>query len=259
MSRKYVTFCLLWLLFGVDGIWTLRQVNTDKKNGNDTETGSMTPYPSELKTQGATFLVFCKDSDPVGQIPMMMDWTRTFPFEIIYSCSDNVPFEVDVDTSSPAAVLDFDPLLMRLPCDTSNQTHMAAKNSTGNSLRGKSETRGSRVTVNTQLFSRKFNLTLTSELIGIGSIDFKLRQSEDISQQGDILKTVAVKVLVVRQIGFMDTLFVVCLYVLEIMEMLVFGSQLDLDVVKHTLKKPIPPLIGLSCQYLAMPLVRHLT
>ncbi|KAL4234088.1 hypothetical protein ACF0H5_005741 [Mactra antiquata] len=94
--------------------------------------------------------------------------------------------------------------------------------------------------------------TFYSDLHDKNNLDpFSTGNNSDIGTSG----LVNFDVIVIRDMHLVDIMFVVTVYVVEILEMITFGSQLDFDVVTHTLKKPVPLLIGLGCQYVAMPLI----
>ena len=101
---------------------------------------------------------------------------------------------------------------------------------------------------------KQFNLTLQSGIIGVSNIVFELNDVE-VNDSYEINGTAKINVLVAREISAIDTVFLITVYFLEILEMLTFGTQLDFNIITETLKTPIPPLIGLLCQYICMPLV----
>lgn len=105
----------------------------------------------------------------------------------------------------------------------------------------------------TMTMQKSIYLTLDSHMIGTSSLIFEV-----IDLESDTLSTnisAKIDVVVIRNLLAIDIAFLVTVYVLEILEMLTFGTQLDLDTVRHTLKTPLPLVIGLLCQYLGMPLV----
>ncbi|BFZ12739.1 hypothetical protein BsWGS_15778 [Bradybaena similaris] len=55
-----------------------------------------------------------------------------------------------------------------------------------------------------------------------------------------------------------DEVFRVVLYVVIVLATAGMGVKVDFLIIKHTLKKPIAPIIGLCCQYLGMPLIAFL-
>ncbi|XP_052818327.1 ileal sodium/bile acid cotransporter-like [Mya arenaria] len=110
-------------------------------------------------------------------------------------------------------------------------------------------------------------LTLYSDKIGITDIDIDISLSEAINdtsanstrpfnEDGLELRSY-LEIYVIRDLQIIDVIFMVTVYVLEIAEMLTFGTQLDVDVIRKTLKKPLPVFLGLACQYAGMPLIAY--
>merc|ERR1719351_245025 len=63
------------------------------------------------------------------------------------------------------------------------------------------------------------------------------------------------KVAVVRKKTIQSKLFSYSVAILVSLAYINMGCAMDVQVVKQTLRKPIGPLIGLACQYIAMPLI----
>ena len=53
----------------------------------------------------------------------------------------------------------------------------------------------------------------------------------------------------------LNTIFIVVLTILIVIANALMGCELNLEVVKETLKKPVAPAIGLICQFVLMPMV----
>ena len=62
-------------------------------------------------------------------------------------------------------------------------------------------------------------------------------------------------VSVVNGNKILQTIFVVVLTVLIVVANALMGCELNLDIVRDTLRRPIAPAIGLACQFVLMPLV----
>lgn len=62
-------------------------------------------------------------------------------------------------------------------------------------------------------------------------------------------------VAVVRKKTIQSKLFSYSVAILVSLAYINMGCAMDLAVVKQTLRKPIGPLIGFACQYIAMPLI----
>ena len=62
-------------------------------------------------------------------------------------------------------------------------------------------------------------------------------------------------VAVVRKKTIQSKLFSYSVAVLVSLAYINMGCAMDLQVVKQTMRKPIGPLIGFACQYIAMPLI----
>ena len=62
-------------------------------------------------------------------------------------------------------------------------------------------------------------------------------------------------VAVVRKKTIQSKLFSYSVAILVSLAYINMGCAMDLQVVKQTLRKPIGPLIGFACQYVAMPLI----
>ncbi|CAG5126670.1 unnamed protein product [Candidula unifasciata] len=55
-----------------------------------------------------------------------------------------------------------------------------------------------------------------------------------------------------------DEVFRVVLYVVIVLATAGMGVKVDFFIIKHTLRKPVAPIIGLGCQYICMPLIAYL-
>lgn len=60
---------------------------------------------------------------------------------------------------------------------------------------------------------------------------------------------------VVRKERFVDHLFIGVIVIIIVLANVGMGCKIDLTVIKEVIRRPIPPGIGLFCQYIIMPLV----
>ena len=67
-----------------------------------------------------------------------------------------------------------------------------------------------------------------------------------------------VKVIVIRKVRTIDTIFTVSVALLVSILYINFGCAIDWDVCKKTIRRPVGPLIGCLCQFILMPLVNNI-
>uniref|UniRef100_A0A0N5AHU2 Ileal sodium/bile acid cotransporter n=1 Tax=Syphacia muris TaxID=451379 RepID=A0A0N5AHU2_9BILA len=112
------------------------------------------------------------------------------------------------------------------------------------------------------------NFTVYGKLLGKTKVCVNLHLSDDILDPTDISNkelsldcvngSNGFSVWVVQPTGrVVNHIFLSTLIVLIITANFLMGCELDLDLVLETLKKPIPPLIGLCSQFIAMPLLAY--
>ncbi|XP_062596484.1 ileal sodium/bile acid cotransporter-like [Saccostrea cucullata] len=101
------------------------------------------------------------------------------------------------------------------------------------------------------------NLTfnLYGELIGRTFLAFELRKLGNMQNNLSVEDYSTYHVVVFRKMGVLDTIFRVVIYIFLVFVTLAFGCKLDLGVVKENLRRPVAPAIGISCQYILMPLI----
>lgn len=195
--------------------------------------------------------VFEKAEDlDIKEVKVFMDERIDLKFVLIIGCRRSSTINVEVSSPEHPAVLRIvGTTKMNFTCENSDNDD------------GSDENRRQIV------IHKEVMVTLQSGNIGVSYIVFEildgdavydsdiesLLNDENNSTVTDI--RAKVDVYVTRDMYLIDIVFVVTVYTVEILEMLTFGTQLDFDVVIHTLKKPAPLLIGLSCQYVGMPLV----
>ncbi|CAG0897276.1 unnamed protein product [Darwinula stevensoni] len=74
-------------------------------------------------------------------------------------------------------------------------------------------------------------------------------------QTGSVVAEEVVKVTILRQIRIIDRIFMIVLTCMVVVNNVNMGCQLDLNVIKETLKRPIGPAVGFFSQFTVMPLV----
>ena len=128
------------------------------------------------------------------------------------------------------------------------------------------------------------NMTLQGGLIGVSQLNFRLYsvQSDKSSETNEkeslqrfksvlyipdhtwqtvnyqnltLLKTVTIEVLVIRTPKAIDVVFLILIYLMEIIQMVALGSLVEVEDFKKTLKRPLPTIAGLVSQYIIMTLV----
>ena len=102
---------------------------------------------------------------------------------------------------------------------------------------------------------RQILISIRGENLGRTTLAFYLHGSPDPRVSPSRIVHSGYKVGVVRVPRAVDTIFTVGIAVMVSVLTLGMGCSLDITVVWSTLKKPISPAIGFSCQYLIMPLV----
>lgn len=104
------------------------------------------------------------------------------------------------------------------------------------------------------------SFNLTARFLGYTKIAVKLWAQVSAPSGGQSVQLVgeseAGRVAVTRAQRPIDKAFVYTVAILIALAFVNMGCTLDLSIVKATLKRPIGPLIGFSCQYIFMPLVR---
>lgn len=93
---------------------------------------------------------------------------------------------------------------------------------------------------------------LTGEFLGFTKVKAKLVTGE---KGAKLPEDAVLPVAVVRKKTIQSKLFSYSVAILVSLAYINMGCAMDLAVVKQTLRKPIGPLIGFACQYIAMPLI----
>jgi len=97
---------------------------------------------------------------------------------------------------------------------------------------------------------------LTGEFLGFTKVKAKIVAGESTKGAEHELPADAVlPVAVVRKKTIQSKLFSYSVAILVSLAYINMGCAMDLQVVKQTMRKPIGPLIGFACQYVAMPLI----
>jgi sodium/bile acid cotransporter 3/5 len=99
--------------------------------------------------------------------------------------------------------------------------------------------------------SKNYSFNITAKSIGRSSIKWTLNYINDdrIIAEGNYFSSVIHKDNGIR------TIFTIVLTILVMINNVNMGCQLNLDVIKKVLKKPVSPAIGFMSQFLFMPLV----
>ena len=101
-----------------------------------------------------------------------------------------------------------------------------------------------------------FDVTINSGVIGQALLEFSLNEV-DVNNLTSVTLSQTYDVIVIRKLRPVDTIFRLVVYCVQILVLTGFGAELDFQIVKDTLRKPVAPAIGFCCQYLMMPLVGH--
>jgi sodium/bile acid cotransporter 3/5 len=103
--------------------------------------------------------------------------------------------------------------------------------------------------------SKNYSFNIEAKSIGRLSIEWTLNyvNNDRIRAKGNYFSSVIHKDNGIRTIF---TIFTTVLTILMIINYINMGCQLNLDVIKKVLKKPVSPAIGFMSQFLFMPLVR---
>ena len=101
-----------------------------------------------------------------------------------------------------------------------------------------------------------FDVTINSGVIGQALLEFSLNEV-DVNNLTSVTLSQTYDVIVIRKLRPVDTIFRLVVYCVQILVLTGFGAELDFQIVKNTLRKPVAPAIGFCCQYLMMPLVSH--
>jgi len=94
---------------------------------------------------------------------------------------------------------------------------------------------------------------ITGEFLGFTLVKAKVVSAAASTDENQPEKSM--KVAVVRKKTIQSKLFSYSVAILVSLAYINMGCAMDVQVVKQTLRKPIGPLIGFCCQYIAMPLI----
>ena len=112
---------------------------------------------------------------------------------------------------------------------------------------------GKELVVDLQAFGEAGNwstmFNITGEFLGFTKVHAKVMASNV------TLTEASQPVAVIRKKTIQSKLFAYSVATLVSLAYINMGCAMDLQVVKETLKRPIGPLIGIVCQYIAMPLI----
>merc|ERR1719495_3075720 len=97
---------------------------------------------------------------------------------------------------------------------------------------------------------------LTGEFLGFTKVKAKIVAAQlPKGGEHELPAEKSMKVAVVRKKTIQSKLFSYSVAILVSLAYINMGCAMDVQVVKQTLRKPIGPLIGFCCQYIAMPLI----
>ena len=97
------------------------------------------------------------------------------------------------------------------------------------------------------------NITIKGYFIGKTTLTFNLYRDGDKTEVTEV-KT-GYQVSVTRTTRLLTQIFVITAAIQMVLLNIAFGCGMNLGMVKAILRKPIGPIIGLSCQFIVMPLV----
>ena len=97
------------------------------------------------------------------------------------------------------------------------------------------------------------NITIKGYFIGKTTLTFNLYRDGDKTEVTEV-KT-GYQVSVTRTTRLLTQIFVITAAIQMVLLNIAFGCGMNLGMVKGILRKPIGPIIGLSCQFVVMPLV----
>lgn len=98
------------------------------------------------------------------------------------------------------------------------------------------------------------NFTVRGEFLGKTKVKIK---SFGKSNRKLDEKDLEIKVIVKNR--RLTNIFIIIVAILIIILNFGFGCKLEITIIKEILKKPIPPLIGILCQFILMPIVSSIT
>lgn len=103
------------------------------------------------------------------------------------------------------------------------------------------------LSASTNFVNRSLSLPLSIDQIGDSYIIARAvgGQIDDVA--------VGVRMLVLRKGGIADLLFRIGLILLLILATFFMGCEVEIDIIKSHLRRPIGPLLGFLCQFLVMP------
>jgi len=96
-------------------------------------------------------------------------------------------------------------------------------------------------------------LTVDARLLGATTIDITIRYETNSGVIDENYYEAKVPLSVQRIRTIIDILFDYAMKLSLIMSTAVFGCELDVKIMKHYIKNPLGPLIGIACQYCIMP------
>ncbi|CAG0884570.1 unnamed protein product [Darwinula stevensoni] len=100
------------------------------------------------------------------------------------------------------------------------------------------------------------NISFKLEALFLGYTTVELIVSD--AKEGNVSKTEPLSVEVIRKHSVLDRVFIYSIIGLLSLAYINMGCALDLQVIKHTLRHPIGPVVGLIAQYIYMPLMAYL-
>ncbi|VDL58400.1 unnamed protein product [Hymenolepis diminuta] len=103
--------------------------------------------------------------------------------------------------------------------------------------------------VSTNFVNQSLSLPLSIDQIGDSYIVTRavFGKNDDVA--------VGVRMLVLRKSGIADLLFRIGLILLLILATFFMGCEVEIDIIKSYLRRPVGPLLGFLCQFLVMPSV----
>ncbi|VDM02829.1 unnamed protein product [Schistocephalus solidus] len=99
-----------------------------------------------------------------------------------------------------------------------------------------------------------FSITLKPEQLGLAYV---LIYASPLNSTADYepLLVSGFRILILRKSGIVDRIFRIGLIILLFVVSFLMGCELDIDILRKHLRKPIGPVIGFSCQFILMPAI----
>lgn len=228
-------------------------------------------------------------NQPGRKIYLETETKARFTFQYSFNCTDSKTHQltVSIPHTKILYIVENGENKSYFECDTGygNNSSMANHDLSYNSSINSSLVRENLDNQSPQTRQGYVNVTLMGGLIGVTHINFsvytvgkgnenesigdmpllglqKLKTANEDQQEGTpknenltLLETVSLEVSVIRSPKFIDTVFMVLVFIMEGIQLIALGSMVELEDFKKILKRPLATIVGLLCHYVVMTLV----